>query len=247
MLCINSPYTDIYFNLAAEEYLVKESTNNYCIVWQSTPSVIIGKHQYLPHEVDVPYAHNQHIQIARRFSGGGAVFHDMGNINISFIETKANPNFDVYLQKVLSLLTELGITAYADERRGIYVKGEKISGSAQSIHKNRVLFHLTLLVSSQLTQLNRVLEGSYESKISSSKKTLPGVQSVKSPVTNLLPLLPAGSDASSVKDFILRHFLQQNTASTLHHLPPEQVQHIQELSNNKYAREEWIYQKKIPL
>ena len=156
--CIYSPYTDIYFHLAAEEYLLKQGTEDVFMLWQSVPSVVIGKHQRLRSEVDKEWAKQHRIAIARRFSGGGAVYHDLGNVNFTFIETVSRlPEFVHYLQRTLDFLSFIGIEAKGDERLGIYLNGLKISGSAQCVHKDRVLYHCTLLYDTDLTILNKVL------------------------------------------------------------------------------------------
>ena len=144
--CIYSPFTDIYFHLAAEEYLLKQGNENIFMLWQDTPSVVIGKHQRLRSEVDKKWAEQEQVHIARRFSGGGAVYHDLGNINLTFIETAPRlPEFVTYLQRTLDFLNSIGLMAKGGERLGIYLNGLKISGSAQCVHKNRVLYHCTLL------------------------------------------------------------------------------------------------------
>ena len=147
MFCIDNRCTDIYFNLAAEEYLLKQKRGNFFMLWQSEPSVVIGKHQSVAVEADERFLDEKGITLARRFSGGGAVYHDRGNINLSFIETVKQPDFVYYLQQVVDFLEKVGISAYADQRLGIYVDERKISGSAQCIHKDRVMYHCTLLFS----------------------------------------------------------------------------------------------------
>lgn len=128
------------------------------MLWQSVPSVVIGKHQRLRSEVDKEWAKQHRIAIARRFSGGGAVYHDLGNVNFTFIETVSRlPEFVHYLQRTLDFLSFIGIEAKGDERLGIYLNGLKISGSAQCVHKDRVLYHCTLLYDTDLTILNKVL------------------------------------------------------------------------------------------
>ena len=119
------------------------------MLWQSEPSVVIGKHQSVAAEADERFLDEKGITLARRFSGGGAVYHDRGNINLSFIETRKQPDFEYYLQLVVDFLEKVGITAYADQRLGIYVDEQKISGSAQCIHKDRVMYHCTLLFSAE--------------------------------------------------------------------------------------------------
>ena len=156
--CIYSPFTDIYFHLAAEEYLLKQGNEDIFMLWQDTPSVVIGKHQRLRSEVDKKWAEQERVHIARRFSGGGAVYHDLGNINLTFIETAPRlPEFVTYLQRTLDFLNSIGLMAKGGERLGIYLNGLKISGSAQCVHKDRVLYHCTLLYDTDLTILNKVL------------------------------------------------------------------------------------------
>lgn len=106
------------------------------MLWQDTPSVVMGKHQRVQSEVDREWAELQQIHIARRFSGGGTVYHDLGNVNLTFIETVSRlPDFKTYLHRVLEFFVSIGLTAEGDERLGIYLHGLKISGSAQCVYK----------------------------------------------------------------------------------------------------------------
>jgi len=157
--CIDNRCTDVYFNLAAEEYLLKKKKDNFFMVWQSAPSVVIGKYQSVRNETDEAYLRANDIALTRRFSGGGAVYHDEGNLNLSFIETVERPDFEYYLRQTVDFLETLGIVAYTDKRMGIYVDGRKVSGSAQCIHKNRVMYHCTLLYSTNLLALDAALCG----------------------------------------------------------------------------------------
>ena len=125
--CIYSPFSDIYFHLAAEEYLLKQGNEDIFMLWQDTPSVVMGKHQSVQLEVNREWAEEQQIQIARRFSGGGAVYHDLGNVNLTFIETVSRlPDFSLYLHRILDFLEQIGLPAKGDERLGIYLDGLKI-------------------------------------------------------------------------------------------------------------------------
>ena len=85
MLCINNPYTDAWFNLAAEEYFLHSFQENVFMLWQNEPSVIIGKHQNVWAEVNMDFVRDHRIKVVRRYSGGGAVYHDAGNLNFTFI------------------------------------------------------------------------------------------------------------------------------------------------------------------
>ena len=190
--CIYSPFTDIYFHLAAEEYLLKQGNEDIFMLWQDTPSVVIGKHQRLRSEVDQEWAEREQVHIARRFSGGGAVYHDLGNVNLTFIETTSRlPEFVTYLQRTLDFLNSMGLMAIGGERLGIYLNGLKISGRAQCLYKDRVLYHCTLLYDTDLTALHQALnpEPMVDDETLSSVYAVP---SVRSEVTNIRRHLPAG-------------------------------------------------------
>ena len=112
MRCFHNTFTDIYFHLAAEEYLLKQGTDPVFMLWQDTPSVVMGKHQSVSLEVNREWAEEQQIQIARRFSGGGAVYHDLGNVNLTFIETVSrSPDFSLYLHRIQDFLEQIGLPA----------------------------------------------------------------------------------------------------------------------------------------
>ena len=134
MLCIHNTQTDPYFNLAAEEYLLKNFKENIFMLWQNEPSIVIGKHQDVWAEVNLKFVQDQQIKIARRFSGGGAVYHDPGNLNLTFIETGQIMQTDKYTIQIMNFLKTLGVHVEMDERKGLTIGGFKISGSAQSIH-----------------------------------------------------------------------------------------------------------------
>ena len=197
MFCIDNRCTDVYFNLAVEEYLLKQTQGDYFVIWQSEPSVVMGKNQSVRAEVNEDYRIEKGIRLARRFSGGGAVYHDKGNINLTFIETTSQPLFEDYLQRIVGFLETMGVTAYTDERLGIYLDGKKISGSAQCIHKNRVMYHCTLLFSTDLDALNAALNGDpgVESRLPGSR-TMRAVPSVRSEVANIKEFLSEPMDVT---------------------------------------------------
>ena len=242
--CIYSPSTDIYFHLAAEEYLLKQGNEDVFMLWQDTPSVVIGKHQRLQAEVDREWVERKRIHIARRFSGGGAVYHDLGNVNLTFIEKASRfPDFTVYIQRTLDFLVAMGIMAKGDDRLGIYLNGLKISGSAQCVHKNRVLYHCTLLYDTDLTALNKALnpkslfnEERNKERISSTY----AVPSVRSEVTNIRRHLSRGS-VDDFKEEAFRYFSRSQVVSSF---SEEERRIINRLRKEKYMRDEWIL--KIP-
>lgn len=241
MLCIDNRTTDVYFNLAAEEYLLKSTRENVFMLWQNEPVVVIGKHQDVYAEVNTGFVNENQIKLARRFSGGGAVYHDLGNLNLTFIETNASANFDDYVQRIIRMLASLGIEASADTRRGINIQGLKISGSAQSIHKDRVLFHATLLFSSDLQRLITSLESQPEQGRIESKRKI-SVKSVKSPVTNISDHLSRVVNVEELKDYIIKYYTEQNRDNRLYVFTQEEIRQIEQLKSMKYATNSWIYE-----
>lgn len=245
MLCINNTYTNAYFNIAAEEYLIKNSEENIFMLYRNEPSVIIGKHQNVQIEVNTKFADKNRIKIVRRFSGGGAVFHDLGNINLTFIENGNNPNFDRFTNIMIDMLSAFGIYAQQDERRALNINGYKISGSAQGIYKNRVMYHATLLFSSDLSDLVTSLEGS-DITISNGKPNRLYVRSVKSPVTNVIEHLEKKISIDAFNQQVLNFFLKQNKDSTLYQFSEKDIAGIKNLTNNKYSTQEWNYNALVP-
>ena len=235
--CIYTPFTDIYFHLAAEEYLLKQGNEDIFMLWQDTPSVVIGKHQRLRSEVDQEWAEREQVHVARRFSGGGAVHHDLGNVNLTFIETTPRlPEFVTYLQRTLDFLNSMGLMATGGERLGIYLNGLKISGSAQCLYKDRVLYHCTLLYDTDLTALHQALnpEPMVDDETLSSVYAVP---SVRSEVTNIRRHLSAGT----VTDFKEKDFQYFSKSQSVSAFTKEEIEAINQLREEKYIQKEWIY------
>ena len=234
--CIYSPFSDIYFHLAAEEYLLKQGNEDIFMLWQDTPSVVIGKHQRLRSEVDQEWAEREQVHIARRFSGG-TVYHDLGNVNLTFIETTPRlPEFVTYLQRTLDFLNSMGLMATGGERLGIYLNGLKISGSAQCLYKDRVLYHCTLLYDTDLTALHQALnpEPMVDDEMLSSVYAVP---SVRSEVTNIRRHLSAGT----VTDFKEKAFQYFSKSQSVSAFTKEEIEAVNQLREEKYIQKEWIY------
>ena len=237
MRCFHNTFTDIYFHLAAEEYLLKQETDSVFMLWQDTPSVVIGKHQRLRSEVDQEWAEREQVHVARRFSGGGAVYHDLGNVNLTFIETTPRlPEFVTYLQRTLDFLNSMGLMATGGERLGIYLNGLKISGSAQCLYKDRVLYHCTLLYDTDLTALHQALnpEPMVDDETLSSVYAVP---SVRSEVTNIRRHLSVGT----VTDFKGKAFQYFSKSQSVSAFTKEEIEAINQLREEKYIQKEWIY------
>jgi lipoate-protein ligase A len=239
MLCIPNQNTDPYFNLAAEEYILKNFKENCFILWRSKPSIIVGKHQNTLAEINLNFVQEQKIPVIRRLSGGGTVFHDLGNINFSFfqnVEKKENlVDFKRYTKPIIEVLHELGIDAKFEGRNDIMINGKKISGNAEHVFKNRVLHHGTLLFSSEISNLSQALKVNpliYQDK---------GVKSVRSRVTNIINHL---KEKITVKDFynkILSHILSSNSEAIIYEFSQNDIEQINKLVNDKYKEWEWNY------
>ena len=242
MLCINNPSTDVYFNLAAEEYLLNHFTEDVFMLWQNEPSVVIGRHQRVQSEVNLDYVNEKQIKVARRHSGGGTVYHDLGNLNLTFIETSNNPDFGKYTRQMLEVLSLIGIHAEADERHGLTLDGLKISGSAQYLRKEKVMYHATLLYSANLENLRFTLEalpGGLE--LNTVKPSFNYVKSVKSAVTNISEHLPEPMSLQEFKKIIIKHYIEKNIQNSIYTLNKEDLEAITLLKNSKYATSNWNF------
>ena len=242
MLCIDNHYTDAFFNLAAEEYLLKNFTNDVFMLWQNDSSVIIGKHQDIQAEVNLEFIRENRINVARRYSGGGAVYHDSGTINMTFIESTSHPDFNKYTKQILDVLLAIGIHAQANERHALYIDGLKISGSAQYLRKNKVLFHATLLFSTNLTHLDSTLN-SQKTNLEKDQPSQPWryVKSVKSPVTNISEHLPCPLPLNDFKSLIITHFVTKNPGNRIYTFSNKDITAISRLKKEKYATTDWIF------
>ena len=123
-----------YLNLAFEEYLLKHCEDEYFLLWQNEPTVVIGKNQNVFAEVNISYVKEKGIKIARRITGGGAVYHDLGNLNYSFISKKSEEGIDFkrFATPIIEALEEMGLTPVLSGRNDILISGQKISGNAQN-------------------------------------------------------------------------------------------------------------------
>lgn len=182
--------TNPFYNLAAEEILFRDSREDIFMLWQNEPTVVIGKNQNMYAEVMLPYTEAEHIHVARRITGGGAVYHDLGNINYSFITSRDKAevlDFAYFTRPIIDALKTLGLSAKLSGRNDLLIEnnGEwlKFSGNAETANETRILHHGTILFDSDLTVLSKAL------KPDPDKLKRKGIPSVRSRVTNLRPLV----------------------------------------------------------
>lgn len=242
MLCINHTYRDAWFNLAAEEYLLKNFSEDIFMLWQNEPSVIIGKHQNVWDEVNIDFVKENEIKVVRRFSGGGAVYHDPGNLNLTFIENGSRLSTDKFTRQIIDFLKSEGTHVIADKRQGLVIDGLKISGSAQCIHKNRIMHHATLLFCSNLDYLTTALQSHPEEKSKRPFSSRPVyVKSVRSPVTNISDHLPVPVSIDKFKQSLMNYFCTPGGDHCSYRFTENDLNAIRQLRESKYMTESWNY------
>ncbi len=239
MLCIQNNKTNPYFNLAAEEYILRNFKENCFMLWRNKPSIIVGKHQNTLAEINFEYVKEHNIDVVRRLSGGGAVFHDLGNLNFTFIQNVEGDDnlvdFKKYTKPIIEVLHQLGINARFEGRNDIMVDGKKISGNAEHIFKKRVLHHGTLLFSSVMNNLSQAL------KVNPLKYHDKGVKSVRSRVTNISNYLSEKMTVMEFRDKILSYILDYDDKAKIYKYNKNDIEQIKQLVKDKYSTWEWNY------
>lgn len=238
MLYIYNNNTDPYFNLAAEEYILKEKTEECFMLWRNKPCIVIGKNQNTISEINVDYVKENDITVVRRLSGGGAVFHDLGNINFTFIvndKEDSFTNFKKFTQPIIEVLKSLNVNAEFSGRNDLTIDGKKFSGNAQYHYKNRVLHHGTLLFSSDMKDLSAALRAKpikFEGK---------GVKSVISRVTNISEHLRSPISVMEFKDLIMNYIMSTNKGQSLYEFTKNDLEIINRMRDEKYSTWDWNY------
>lgn len=245
MLYINDTCTDPYWNLAAEEYLLKELKEPVFRLWRNDSSIIIGQYQNAVAEIDTTYVKENGIKVVRRLTGGGAVFHDLGNLNYTFIEEKtagedASAMFKRFTAPIIEALNAIGVKAYLHGRNDLLIDEKKFSGNAVCIHKNRTLQHGTLLFNASMHNLGAALKARPEKFIGKA------VQSNRSRVTNISEHLPQENcpvtDILSFKEY-LAEYISSRYDITPYTYTPQALEAIEKLRAEKYSRAEWNFGK----
>lgn len=240
MILYCSQITDPAWNLAMEEYFFEHMDHgkSYFLLWQNYNAVIIGKNQNTAAEIDGDYVRQKHIKVVRRLSGGGAVYHDEGNLNFTFITDAKDGMIDLhkFCVPVAETLCSFGVEAVIGGRNDITVDGKKFSGNAQYIRNGRVMHHGTLMFDSDLTVLQKALRVNRE-KIASK-----GIASVASRVTNLRPYLPDGVTMEVFAERLLEKLSCEEPLETCI-LSEEDIRAIDIIKADRYDTWQWNYGK----
>ena len=239
MVYLESTSTDPYFNLALEEYAFErlDRSKQYFILWQNDNTIVVGKYQNTAEEVNQRYVEEHGIRVARRLSGGGAVYHDKGNLNFTFIvdqDSAPDFNFDVFVVPVVKTLEQLGVHAEFNGRNDITINGQKFSGNSQYAKGGRLLHHGCIMVDSDLATVADAL------KVKKAKFDSKSVKSVRSRVTTINANAPEPITMERFKELLKGYILETEGLETLT-LTREQLKEVQALRDAKYATWEWNY------
>ncbi|NHM74521.1 lipoate--protein ligase [Staphylococcus sp. 11007852] len=239
----NNNITDPTMNLAMEEYVLNtvpmDNEDSYFLFYINRPSIIVGKNQNTIEEVNQPYIDAHHIDVVRRISGGGAVYHDFGNLNFSFItkdDGQSFHNFKKFTQPIVDVLNQLGVDAALTGRNDIQVGQAKISGNAMVKVKDRMFSHGTLMLNSELDEVQNAL------RVNLAKIQSKGVKSVRKRVANIQEFLDQPLDIEDFKQIILKQLFGENEVEA-YVLTDEDWDNIEKLSHEKYRTWEWNYGK----
>ncbi len=238
MLCIKHHSTDPYFNIATDEYIFKHIEEDCFMLWRNDNAIIVGKHQNTQAEINHEYVKERGIKVVRRLSGGGAVYHDLGNLNFSFTRTGDSYemiDFERYTKPIIEVLKQLGVDAKFEGRNDLTINGKKFSGNAEHVFKNKVLHHGTLLFSSEMKDISGAL------KINPLKYKDRGVKSVPNRVTNISDHLPKKITLDEFTDRVMDHITSTFADARMYEFTEKDLATIQKIRDEKYSTWEWNF------
>jgi lipoate-protein ligase A len=238
-LYIKSDSTDPYTNLALEQLVFDrfDRGHSYFMLWRNHNSIIVGRHQNTVGEINAAFVREKNITVARRLSGGGAVYHDLGNLNFTFItdvESGGGLDFSAFCVPIQKALLSFGVRAEIAGRNDMTVGGKKFSGNSQYIKQNRVMHHGTILYDSDLAVVSRAL------KVPEDKIESRGIKSIRSRVTNIRPHmkqdLPIEVFWEALREYMFTEYDMREMS-----LPEEALREAGRLRETVYSQWSWNY------
>jgi len=238
MFIIDSPSHDAFFNIASEEYLLtKFPTEDIFLLYINAPSIIVGKFQNTLAEINLDYVNDSNIKVVRRLSGGGAVYHDLGNLNFSFhtlLGTNDFLDFGEFTSPIIKILKDWNINANLEGRNDLLVDGKKFSGNAKLAKGGKMIQHGTILFNSEMSVLSDAL------KVNPLKFIDKATKSNRQRVTNLIDFLPTGATIEVLKQKLIDEILK-DFAGKVYNLTDEDIQGIEKLTKEKYETWDWNF------
>lgn len=230
--------TNPYFNIAAEEYIFRNFDTDIFMLWINEPSVVLGKHQNAFSEIDHNYISKEKIPVIRRISGGGTVYHDLGNLNYTLIfnrDSAAQVDYTKNTRGIIEALKSLGLNAELRDKSNVTVNGVKVSGNSEHIFKNKILHHGTLLFSADINKLESIKGNKLENFKDKA------VKSIRKDVINISEILEKKMTINEFSDYIysfLFHFYNAQKSVSLSNTDRGKINTLVE---DKYTKWEWNY------
>lgn len=239
MYIIDSPSHNAYFNIALEEYLLYQfPEQDIFLLYVNAPSIIVGKFQNTLAEINLDYVKQQQIKVVRRMSGGGTVYHDLGNLNFSFHTLLGGfdfMDFARFTQPVVQVLNQMGVPAKLEGRNDLLVGDKKFSGNAKLARNGKMIQHGTLLFDSDMSVLGDAL------KMNPLKYVDKAVKSNRARVTNLKPFLPETATTEELKQRLIAKMMSDNPQAIRYQLSEADLQGVQKLVEEKYQTWDWNF------
>ena len=231
--------TDPSYNLAMEQHVFDclPRDRMYFMLWQNDNAIIVGKYQNTIAEINEETVRERGIRVVRRLSGGGAVYHDMGNLNFTFITDVGESNaldLKLFCEPVVRTLATLGVKAEVNGRNDITIDGKKFSGNSQYIRRGRVMHHGTIMFDSDLSVVSEAL------RVDPTKIQTKGIRSVRSRVTNVAEHLPEKVTLPEFRRILLENILKENPGEA-YPLTQDDLAAVEKLRAERYATWDWNY------